>query len=209
MVTRLLRGFLAAIPPILVLAGPSFASSSPAEGDQTVSDRFARATAFYAEHEELRTPPSSGWKHFVRGKRFLEARTVNGAFPTAADRARAWEAGRARRPSASPVTVGWFSLGPANIAGRILDLKFHPTNPEVVYAGSASGGLWISSNGGDTWRTTTDALPSLAIGAICVVPTNPSVVLAATGDGLTWMYAFSGAGIWRSADGGRPGVRRI
>ena len=78
-------------------------------------------------------------------------------------------------------TTGWFALGPVNIAGRIVDLKFHPTDPASVYAAAASGGLWISSDGGDTWRTTTDDLPSLAIGAVCVLPTNPDVVLV--GDG--------------------------
>lgn len=196
------RNVPAMILAVVLLLATSLASSAPAEGGDSVRDRFARGAAFYAEHKELRVPPSSGWKHFARGERFVDMRTVDGVLPTAADHYQAWEIQRSRLSSAASARNGWFSIGPTNIAGRILDLKFHPTNPQIVYAGAASGGLWISGDGGDTWRTTTDALPSLAIGALCVLTAHPNVVLAATGDGLDWMYAFFGTGIWKSTDAG-------
>ena len=45
-------------------------------------------------------------------------------------------------------TADWHSLGPANIGGRTLCVAFHPADPNTVYAGSASGGLWVTSTGG-------------------------------------------------------------
>lgn len=183
---------------------PAHGLSSPSspEGAGLVRDWLDRTTTFYAEREELRIPRGSMWKHFVGNQRFLNMRTVNGVLPTAGDRVRAWEIGRARQLSSSFTGNGWFTIGPPNISGRIVDLKFHPTNPQVVYAAAASGGLWLSDDGGANWRTTTDDLPSLAIGAVCVVPSDPDIILAATGEGLNWSYVVFGAGIWRSTDGG-------
>lgn len=196
----------AAVLTIGLMTAPIFTPSGHAERspqeNRAIHDSIARVATYYEEHKELRVPPSSGWKHYVRAKRFLDARTINGVLPSAVDRVRAWEIGRARAVAAPPPTEGWFSIGPTNIAGRIVDLKFDPTNPQRVYAASASGGLWSSRNGGDTWRTTTDGLSSLAIGAVCVLPTDPNVVLAATGEGLMWMYVVFGTGIWKSTDAG-------
>lgn len=188
----------------LIVATIAFWTVIPIAGAQEDTPSLARdwldqSRTFYTENEDLQHPPSWGWRQFVRVQRFLEARTISGVLPTAADRVQAWEFARARRSASGHP---WTSIGPPNISGRIVDLKFHPTNPDLVYAASASGGLWISSDGGDTWRTTTDELPSLAIGAVCVVPTDPDVVLVATGEGLHWTYVVYGVGIWKSIDGG-------
>ena len=50
----------------------------------------------------------------------------------------------------------WLSLGPANIAGRMRSMALDPTDPSVLYAGSAGGGIWKSTNEGVTWRALTD-----------------------------------------------------
>ena len=160
------------------------------------------AEAFFGEHPELRQPRGSMWKHFVANRWFLNNRTVDGRFPTAAERVAAWEVRGSRLPIAANREAGWFAIGPPNISGRIVDIKFHPADPLKIYAASASGGVWISEDGGLAWRTTTDDLPSLAIGAVCVLPTNPDVILAATGEGLNWSYVVFGVGIWKSGDGG-------
>jgi ligand-binding sensor domain-containing protein len=181
---------------------PAAPTPVPTRESNLAADWVDRTDRFFRAHPELRAPRGSTWKHFVQIKWFLETRTLDGRLPTAADRVRAWEIGRQRRSAAPRRTTGWFALGPVNISGRIVDLKFHPTNPAKIYAASASGGLWISSDGGATWRTTTDDLPSLAIGAVCVLPTNPDVVLIATGEGIHWSYVVYGVGIWKSTDAG-------
>ena len=192
---------------VLVVASPSAAETDAAEW-------LARSAAHYAAHPELQVPRGSGWKHFTQTRVFLERRTLDGRLPTAAQRVRAWEIGRERRkreglggnPTSGDRTArgsaGWFALGPVNISGRIVDLEFHPADPSRMWAASASGGLWLSSDNGVSWRTTTDELPSLAVGAVCVLPTSPDIVLIGTGEGIFWSYVVFGTGIWRSTDAG-------
>jgi photosystem II stability/assembly factor-like uncharacterized protein len=77
----------------------------------------------------------------------------------------------------------------------------------VAYVGSASGGLWKSTDGGDTWSPLTDDLPTLAIGAVCVLAADPNVVLIGTGEGSGAASANLalgpfGAGIFKSTDAG-------
>lgn len=188
-----------AVSLLALAATPAAATPTGAE---LARERMRELESFFAGHPELQQPRGSMWKHFVANRWFLDNRTVNGVLPTAADRMLAWEEREARLPLAANRDAGWFAIGPPNVSGRIVDLKFHPTDPRKVYAAAASGGVWISEDGGSTWRTTTDGLPSLAIGAVCVLPTNPDVVLAATGEGLNWSYVVFGVGIWKSTDGG-------
>ena len=164
---------------------------------------LAKTRTHFAGQSQTERRASWRWRHLGRARRFLDARTIGGSLPTAAQRHRAWELGRDRPPAFVSATGGWTCVGPANVSGRIVDLKFHPTDPSIVYAASASGGLWISHDGGDHWRTTTDALPSLAIGAVCPLPSDPNTILIATGEGLHWTYVVYGAGIWKSTDAGK------
>lgn len=81
------------------------------------------------------------------------------------------------------------SLGPSSTAGgyagtgRINSLAFHPTNTNIIYAGTAGGGLWQSNDGGTTWFTNTDQLATLGVSSIIVHPTSPERIYIATGDG--------------------------
>ena len=187
---------------LLSTASLTRAQSPVGERAHLVRDWLIRTEAWYEAHQELCSPRNWGWKQYLRARRFLDARTIGGALPNVAERLRSWQLGRSRLPITVTGGAGWTSLGPPNVSGRIVDLKFHPTNSQIVYAAAASGGLWLSSDGGDRWRTTTDDLPSLAIGAVCVMPTAPDVVLVATGEGLNWMYVVYGVGIWKSTDAG-------
>ncbi len=96
----------------------------------------------------------------------------------------------------------WFSLGPANLSGRIQAITFDPTDANTIYVGAAGGGVWKSVNGGRGWAPLGDDLPSLTVSAIAVVPHDPKIVLIGTGDpviGNDWIH---GAGILQSRDGG-------
>ncbi len=50
----------------------------------------------------------------------------------------------------------WYSIGPRNVNGRVKALAVHPADPNTVYAGAASGGVWKSSDGGQTWDSLWD-----------------------------------------------------
>jgi len=103
-------------------------------------------------------------------------------------------------PPAPLPDVYTVSVGPVNLAGRVLDLKFGPADPQIVHAGTASGGLWRSPDGGATWTPLTDGLPSLAVGAVALP--SPGVIVIGTGEGTLNFDRVGGVGILRSTDGG-------
>ncbi len=91
--------------------------------------------------------------------------------------------------------------GQVNGIGRVCQIKFHATNPNKMYAASASGGLWISTDTASTWvKTGTDKLPSTACAAVCIDHTNDNIIYLATGDPNYYGTDF---GIWKSTDGGQ------
>ncbi|HEX6132164.1 MAG TPA: hypothetical protein VF044_10555, partial [Actinomycetota bacterium] len=54
--------------------------------------------------------------------------------------------------------------------GSINSIAVHPFDDNIIYVGTVNGGVWVTVNGGTTWRPLTDALPSLAIGAVAIAP---------------------------------------
>lgn len=77
----------------------------------------------------------------------------------------------------------WNSIGPNNtIGGRILTIAIDPTNSNKLFAGSASGGIWKSTNGGANWSSVTTNLPVLGVASIIIHPTNGNIIYAGTGE---------------------------
>jgi hypothetical protein len=86
----------------------------------------------------------------------------------------------------------WTPLGPAPIqapdhpgdtaTGRVSAIAADPTNANVIYVGAASGGVWKTTNGGQTWFPLTDSQDTLNIGAIAIAPSSPNVIYAGTGE---------------------------
>jgi len=95
-------------------------------------------------------------------------------------------------------TSGFYGSSPNADGGRIRAIAIHPTNPSIVYAGSASGGVWRTNNGGATWTPLTDNQCSLNTGSIAIDPVNPNIVYVGTGEPTQ----SSGCGLLRSFDGG-------
>ncbi len=125
-----------------------------------------------------------------------------------------------KKKTASVVRDGedcWESLGPENIGGRILCLAFHPTDPNIIYAGSASAGLWKTTTMGKgryAWEHVEVGFPVLGIGSILIDPDNPDVMYLGTGEvyqnfGVTepgttnrFTRGTYGLGILKTVDGG-------
>ncbi len=93
----------------------------------------------------------------------------------------------------------WQPLGPWDISGRIKCLAIDPIDGNIVYAGSASGGVWITEDGGQTWRSLmSDRGQCLAIGAIAVDPRNRRVLYVATGEDTgPFGPSYPGDGLYR------------
>ncbi len=99
-----------------------------------------------------------------------------------------------------PILFPTNSTGQINGIGRVTKIKFDPQQTNKLYATSASGGLWISTNGGTTWNGTgTDKMPHHSEATVCIDHTNTNVIYLGTGDPN---YYSTGIGVWKSTDGG-------
>ena len=77
----------------------------------------------------------------------------------------------------------WRLVGPAMFAGRVADVAGVPGNPDILYVGAASSGLYKSVNGGVTFDPIFETGNTLSIGAIAVQADKPDVVYVGTGRG--------------------------
>lgn len=95
------------------------------------------------------------------------------------------------------------NIGPAGMSGRVTAIDAVWTNPNIIYLGTASGGVWKTENGGASWESIFDDQPILNIGAVAITQSNPSVVWAGTGEGNPRNSISLGGGIYKSIDGGK------
>lgn len=97
------------------------------------------------------------------------------------------------RTSAFP--GNWECIGPMNFGGRTLCLAFNPQNPNTIYAGAASGGLWRSYSGGigvNAWEPIATGFPVIGIGAIAINPNDSNEIYVGTGE--VYNYQNTGTG---------------
>ncbi len=101
--------------------------------------------------------------------------------------------------------LNWIERGPANVPGRTRAIVVDPSDPtnRTWFAGSVSGGLWKTEDGGKFWIPLTDHLPNLAVSALAIGKSDPEILYMGTGEGFYNGDAVAGSGIFRSADGGR------
>lgn len=99
----------------------------------------------------------------------------------------------------------WRHIGPEG--NRISAVAGIPGNQLVYYAGSASGGVWKTTDGGLNWVPTFDRQPVQSIGSLAVAPTDPSIVWAGTGESCIRSNISVGEGIFMSSDAGRTWTR--
>src|SRR5881397_3689037 len=102
-----------------------------------------------------------------------------------------------------PLGLSWRSIGPAMFAGRVADVAGVPGKPDILYVGSASAGLYKSTNGGITFDPVFESGNTLSIGAIAVQPDNPEIVYVGTGEGAVRNSISFGDGIYKTTDGGK------
>ena len=112
-------------------------------------------------------------------------------------------------PERTALLADWIPIGPAPIpngqttgistpvSGRVTAIAVHPTNPNIVYVGTAQGGLYRTTDGGTNWRPMLDNALSLAIGAVTVDPSQPERVFVGTGEGNFSADSFFGVGVYR------------
>ncbi|MDW7761748.1 MAG: hypothetical protein SCM96_14075 [Acidobacteriota bacterium] len=96
----------------------------------------------------------------------------------------------------------WQFLGPKNISGRMTDVAVSPDRDFFVVA-SASGGVWKTTNGGESWTPIFEKELSTSIGAVAIAPSNKDIIWVGTGESNIFRSSHAGCGIYKSVDGGR------
>jgi photosystem II stability/assembly factor-like uncharacterized protein len=94
-------------------------------------------------------------------------------------------------------------LGPAVMGGRIDDFAVVESNPNIVFVGVASGGVWKTTNNGTTWEPVFDKAGVSTIGDIAIAPSDPSIVWVGTGEPNNRQSSSWGDGAYKSLDGGK------
>lgn len=98
--------------------------------------------------------------------------------------------------------LAWRSIGPANCGGRIADFAVVEKHPATFYVATATGGLFKTTNRGQTWSGVFDRQPVASIGAVAVWQKHPDVVWVGTGEANNRNSSSWGDGVYRSSDGG-------
>ena len=108
----------------------------------------------------------------------------------------------------------WYSLGPTpglnqnygDVSSRIVSVKYNPSNPNILYVGTACGGVWKTTNGGSLWIPLTDFEVSLSSGALAIDYNNSNIIYIGTGEATYFTYSYYGRGLLKSTDGGNNWV---
>ncbi len=158
------------------------------------------------------TGKGSGWKQFKRWEYFMEQRV----YPSGnrLNHAQVWNEimkFREKYPqTGNSNRSNWTSLGPETWTditghwnpglGRINVIARDPFDPQILYIGSPSGGLWKTTDEGENWEVLTDQMPVLGVSAIAIHPVNSDIIYIGTGDrDANDNYSI---GVLKSVDGG-------
>ena len=95
------------------------------------------------------------------------------------------------------------NIGPAGMSGRVTAIDVDLSNPDRIFTGAASGGVWMSNNGGISWKPIFDDQITLSIGSIEINQQNPAEIWVGTGEGNHRNSVNVGGGIYKSIDGGK------
>ncbi len=114
----------------------------------------------------------------------------------------------------------WRPIGPFKVGGRIKTIAPHPATDGVVFCGAAAGGIWKSTDYGNSWNPIFDYENGIAFGSIAIDPNYPDTMYAGTGEavssagnGLGATPIYLGAGLFKTTDGGNTwnliGLRNV
>ena len=164
---------------------------------------------------------ASGWKQFKRAEWYWKYRVDNktGEFPKVSAKSQ-YEKWLQENPQTKTSTQGaWTSIGPSNAnspdfgTGRVNCITFDPNNDNHFWVGAPAGGVWETTNGGNSWTVLTDNNEVLGISDICLAQdyATSKTIYITTGDkdgGSLWSlnggqsHDNEGVGILKTTDGG-------
>jgi photosystem II stability/assembly factor-like uncharacterized protein len=110
----------------------------------------------------------------------------------------------APRLKSTKVDLEFIQRGPANIGGRTRAIVIDPdvNDKNTWYAGSASGGIWKTTDGAENWTNLSNDLTNLSVNALIMAPSDHNIIYAGTGESFPGGTNGIGNGIWKSVDRG-------
>lgn len=99
-------------------------------------------------------------------------------------------------------SFSWRNIGPANMGGRTVDIEGVDSNPKIIYAGTATSGIWKTVNAGTTWEPIFDDQPVVSIGDLAVSRSDPDIIFVGTGEANGRNSSPWGGGVYKSTDAG-------
>jgi photosystem II stability/assembly factor-like uncharacterized protein len=124
-----------------------------------------------------------------------------------ASRWRAWQQHIDMQQSSPYRAIPWRSIGPIVQGGRVVDIELVANDSSTLYVAYASGGLWKSSNSGQSFEPLSDSLPTSISGDLAIDPNNAQVLWYGTGEPNASRSSYSGLGLFKSEDGGKTFAR--
>lgn len=149
----------------------------------------------------------SGWKPYQRWLHTMKVHTGNnGELINFA--ALNWQAVQEQRNAAiqPDATIGgsWYPLSMLSVStgksGRVNCIAFHPTDPNIIFAGTPAGGLWKTTDNGLNWNCISKSIAFLGVSGIAVHPTNTDIIYILTGDADGGQLPC--IGVLKTTDGG-------
>jgi photosystem II stability/assembly factor-like uncharacterized protein len=101
------------------------------------------------------------------------------------------------------------NVGPQVSGGRLGAVAGTDADSSLYYAGAAGGGVWKTTNAGQSWTPVFDKEPAQSIGAIAIDPSNVNVVWVGTGEGAPRNDVIQGDGVYRTMNGGKTWQRML
>jgi len=96
----------------------------------------------------------------------------------------------------------WRCIGPFR-GGRTVAISGVPHQPNVFYMAAVNGGVWKTTDFGNTWNPIFDDQPTGSVGALAVAPSDPNIIYVGSGEGLQRPDLATGDGIYKSTDAGK------
>lgn len=211
-----------------VLALVIFSAANAQDAKNTNRNFYEIRKKFLAEYEQLEKQKKVEkeekdgdglMQQFRRWEYIAQGRLLPGGYlPTEDMNWKAWEeyqSTHADQFALVPQRTVWTQVGASVVpslgggAGRVNVIRFDPLSTDIMYIGTAGGGVWKTTDGGTTWKPIGDQYPVTSIADIAIDPANGNNIFVATGDGAGYEFGqndFWGgvysAGIMRSTDGG-------
>jgi hypothetical protein len=213
-------------------AGPRVKPQAPAKGasdascESAANERDCEAARGISAKPENIIEDLNGYMDWFYGQRAAPGKAIpKGRLEAAFAQAAALKASTSKISANITADSSWVNLGPAPLestdpryqdpflsnygagwhenSGRTTDVEVHPNDPDLIYIGTAMGGVWKTTNGGASWDPLFDDQPTLAIGDMELAPGNPEVIYVGTGEASTNQDAYYGLGVFKSTDGGQ------